>query len=170
MKALTIWQPYLAGVLHGDGWCTGLTIGLRCKDRDFAETFAEGMNAVFELRVVAKKDSRGYWLIRLGNRSGRFDALRAYEPTDNDELTSWLRGLFDSEGNAQLWLYPRRGGNAYHRRIAFYSTELRTLDRALEYLSWLEVSATIRATKNSASHKGDKTVFELRIVRRDGFE
>lgn len=24
MKALTVWQPqaYLAGVLHGDGWCT----------------------------------------------------------------------------------------------------------------------------------------------------
>lgn len=169
MKALTIWQPYIAGVLHGDGWCTGRTLGLRSKDADFAATFAEGVNATCGTGATARLDERGYWLVRLRNRSGRFDRLRRYEPTDNDELGSWLRGLFDSEGNAQLWLNTRNGPHSYHRRVAFYSTEIRTLWRAAEFLDWLEIPNSIRATTNSASHKGRRTVFELRVCRRAGF-
>ena len=169
MKALTIWQPYLAGVLHGDGWCTRLAIGLRVKDHDFSELFCEGLNTLFGTAYAPKKDERGYWLVRSGNKTGRFDRLKTYEPTDNDELGCWLRGLFDSEGNAQLWLDHKKGPNSYHRRIAMYSTDLDTLHRAAEFLEWLDVSHSIRPTKNSETHKGSKTVFELRIIRRDGF-
>jgi hypothetical protein len=170
MKALTVWQPYLAGVLHGDGWCTPLTLGLRVKDRVFADVFAQAINALFDLSISPKLDERGYWLVRARNKSGRFDGLRDHEPTDNDELSSWLRGLFDSEGNAQLWLNTAKGPHSYHRRIAFYSTVPGTLIRASDYLDWLEVPNSIRPTKNSLSHKGTKTVWELRVLRREGFQ
>lgn len=169
MKALTVWQPYLAGVLHGDGWCTRLTLGLRSKDLDFAEIFAEAVNRLFGMNLSPKWDDRGYWLVRTSNKSGRFDRLRLFEPTNNDDLSSWLRGLFDSEGNAQLWLPPDRGPNCFHRRIAMYSTNIATLNRASEFLTWLEVDHTIRATRNSISHKGTLTVYELRMIRRSGF-
>ena len=169
MKSLTVWQPYLAGVLHGDGWCTQKTLGLRVKDRDFAEAFAEGVRHVFGVTLEPKPDERGYWLVRASNRTGRFDGLREYEPTDNDELGSWVRGLFDSEGNAQLWLNEAAGPASYHRRVAMYSTNIETLQRAAKFLAWLDVSCSIRPTKNSSSHKGTKTVHELRVVRQNGF-
>ena len=169
MKALTIWQPYLAGTLHGDAWCTELTIGLRVKDGGFAETFAAAINALYGLAVAPRRDERGYWLVRVGNKTGRFSCLRSYEPRDNDELSSWLRGLFDSEGNAQLWLDRSNGPYSFHRRIAFYSTTPATLLRASDYLDWLEVPNSMRPTSNSVGHKGTKTVWELRIRRREGF-
>src|SRR5690348_4244567 len=103
MTVMNFPQPYLAGVLSGDGWCTPRTLGLRCKDADFASAFAQAVNAVFGLSIEPAVDERGYWLTRAGNRSGRFNMLRDFEPTNNDDLSSWLRGLFDSEGNAQLW-------------------------------------------------------------------
>lgn len=169
MKALTIWQPYVAGVLHGDGWCTDKTLGLRVKDGDFAALFAEAVNAIAGTALRPITDERGYWLVRAGNRSGRFSVLKGYSPTDNDELGSWLRGLFDSEGNAQLWFNPKNGPASYHRRVALYSTDVGTLARASEYLTWLEVPHSIRETINSVSHIGSKTVHELRVVRREGF-
>lgn len=169
MKAVTLWQPYLAGVLHGDAWCTALTIGLRAKDRDFVEAFAEGFNFVTGIAITPKTDERGYWLVRSGNKSGRFDALRAYDPVGNDEVASWLRGLFDSEGNAQILALPHVGPNSFHRRIAIYSTNRVTIAKAAEYLERLNISNTSADTKSSASHKGSKIVVELRITRRDGF-
>lgn len=166
---LTIWEPYLAGVLHGDGWCTRLTIGLRVKDKEFADLFAEAVNELYGTSLAPARDDRGYWLVRCGNKTGRFTKLKTYQPTDNDEVGCWLRGLFDSEGNAQLWLNAKMGPNSYHRRVAFYSTDMRTLATASEYLDWLGVAHSIRPTKNSASHKGTKVVYELRMVRRAGF-
>lgn len=168
MKALTIWQPYVAGVLHGDGWCTSKTLGLRVKDHDFALTFAECLRALCG-SVTPERDERGYWLIRRRNGSGRFNRLRNYRPTDNDEVGCWLRGLFDSEGNAQLWFNPKNGPASFHRRVAFYSTEMHTLERASQYLEWLEVPHSIRTTRNSVTHLGTKTVFELRVIRQEGF-
>lgn len=166
IPALTIWQPYVAGVLHGDGWCTDLSLGLRVKDHDFCETFAEGVAQISEVRLTPKPDERGYWLVRASNRSGRFSGLRTYEPRDNDELGCWLKGLFDREGNAQLW---HMRGNSYHRRVAIYSTAAETLARAAEYMDWLDIPHSLRPTTNSASHKGKKLVLELRVVRQDGF-
>lgn len=169
MKALSVWQPqaYLAGVLHGDGWCTDLTLGLRCKDLDFSETFAAALNDACGTQVKPKRDERGYWLIRQGNKSGRFSHLKAFEPSDNDHLSAWLRGLFDSEGNAQLW---HMKASSFHRRIAIYSTSMSTIERAAEFLDWLDVPHSIRATRKSRTSKGTKTVFELRMVRKEGFE
>lgn len=168
MKALTVWQPCLAGVLHGDGWCTELSLGLRCKDGDFSEAFATGVNTLFGTALLPRRDERNYWLVRAGNKSGKFSTLKSYEPRDNDEVSSWLRGLFDSEGNAQFSV-SSRGENSFYRRVAIYSTARGTIDRAAEFLDWLDVPHSIRATKNSSSHLGSKTVFELRMTRQDGF-
>jgi hypothetical protein len=170
MKALTIWQPYLAGVLHGDGWCTPLTLGLRSKDRDFAGVFAEAVNALFGTALQSKTDERGYWLVRASNKSGRFNDLKDYEPSDDKERAAWLRGLFDSEGNAQILPQPRRGPNSYHRRVAFYSTNFVTLGLAASHLHSLDIKHLIRSTKNSATHKGLKLVGELRLCRREAFQ
>src|SRR5262245_52208008 len=133
MKALSLWQPYISGVLHGDGWCTRLTIGLRSADKDFAETFAEGLSALFSMTVIPKRDERGYWLIRIGNQSGRFSYLRNSPIETEDEKAMWLRGLFDSEGNANLCSSNVSAGS-FNRRVAIYSTDSDTLRRAESYL------------------------------------
>jgi LAGLIDADG-like domain len=160
--------PYLAGVLHGDGWCTPLTIGLRCKDEDFSQAFAEAVNGVFGLSVRSKRDERGYWLVRTSNKSGRFNDAKAYTPRDDAERAAWLRGLFDSEGNAQC-LKLRTGQASYGRRIAFYSTEVDTLEKASRHLSALGIQHKQYQTKNSATHIGCKMVYELRVIRRESF-
>ena len=169
MLAISLWQPYLAGVLHGDAWCSNLTIGLRCKDRDFSQQFAACINAGFARSVQPKRDERGYWLVRVGNKSGTFSALRAFVPKGDEAIAMWLRGLFDSEGNAQLWHMPHVSQLSYHRRVAFYSTAVHTLLTASSYLTALAIPNTLRPTKNSASHRGSKIVHELRVVRREGF-
>jgi hypothetical protein len=171
MKAIspTIWQPYIAGVLHGDGWCTDLTLGLRVKDRDFAEVFASGVNSVCRTILSPKIDERGYWLVRASNRTGRFSHLKSYVPANNAERAAWIRGLFDSEGNAQITALPRVGPGSFVRRIAMFSTNQATLNTASAYLTTLGISNAIRATKNSASHKGTKTVFVLHVRGREGF-
>ena len=170
MKAISLHQPYLAGVLHGDGWCSPLTIGLRCKDQDFAEAFAAALSSGFEGKFIPRRDERGYWLIRKGNKTGRFNHLRNYQPTDDDERAAWLRGLFDSEGNAQCLSRPRLGPNSFQRRIDIYSTEQGTLEKASEFLGTLGIRHTIRATKNSSTHKGTKIVFELSLQKREAFQ
>ncbi len=163
------WPAYLSGVLHGDGWCSPLTIGLRVKDGGFAEAFAAGLNALFGLSLSPRRDERGYWLVRTSNQTGKFNWLRNFEPCNDDDLSSWLRGLFDSEGNAQLWLNEKMGPRSYHRRIAIYSTSVPTLERAAEFFEWLEIPHSFRSTKNSATHYGTKIVWELRVTRREGF-
>lgn len=174
MKALTVWRErqarsYIAGVLHGDGWLTALTIGLRCKDEDFARAFADAVNSVYGFRLIPCLDERGYWLARSSNKRSHFAGAKDHDPTTAIEQTAWLRGLFDSEGNAQLLAKPARGPNSYHRRVAFYSTEPATLTKASGYLTALGILHTRRSTTNSASHKGTKTVEELRITRKDSF-
>ena len=169
IRPWTSWHAYVAGVLHGDAWLTPLTIGLRVKDRGFADAFAIGVNEICRTALQAKTDERGYWLVRGGNKSGRFNGLKQFEPANNDDLSSWLRGLFDSEGNAQLWLNEKMGPHSYHRRIAMYSTELPTLELAGEFMEWLEIPHSFRSTKNSAGHFGTKEVWELRVTRREGF-
>ena len=140
-------KAYLAGVLHGDGWCTRLTLGLRAKDQDFVQAFCQAVNDVFDMDLAPRLDDRGYWLVRTSNKTGKFDWLRDYNPRDNREVGRWLRGLFDSEGNAQLVKRPSLGPNSYQRRVAMYSTNLMTLQQGLHYLIHLGISAKIRTTK-----------------------
>lgn len=172
MRALTIYQPqaYLAGVLHGDGWCTDLSLGLRCKDFDFSTAFAAALNDACGTQVTPRRDERGYWLIRQGNKSGKFSHLRGVEPENSAEVSAWLRGLFDSEGNAQCISLPRKGPNSFQRRIAFYSTSTDTLLRAHSYLNLLGLDSVIREQTASATHKGTKPVFELKLVRRPSLQ
>ncbi len=162
-------RPYLAGVLHGDGWCTDRTIGLRAKDRDFVSAFRVALFVSTGKRANLLPDGTRYWRCRASNSTGRFSGLRSYEPADSDEVGWWLRGLFDSDGNAQIT--PVRGRpRSFSRRVAIYSTTRSKLERAVEYLGWLSIPAIIRETKNSTTHRGDRLVYELRILRREGFE
>ncbi len=162
MRALTLWQPYLAGVLHGDGWCTRLTLGLRVNDGDFARAFCGALKSGFGVDRRPKRDERGYWLVRVGNKRGTFDGLRTYRPRGRKEIAAWLRGLFDSEGNAQL-CKAKISANSWHRRVSFYSTDQTTLDRAATYLSELGIETVWYVEKNSKGHKGTKVVYQLRI-------
>lgn len=160
MKALAL--AYLSGVIHGDGWLTDRELALRVKDADFAHAFADAIAVAFDVDFPARHDERGYWLVRRGNTSGRFNSLRAFVPASAAERAAWVRGLFDSEGNAQF--RPTVGGpRCFSRRVAMYSTEISTLDRALGYLAGLGVPSYIRATKNSTGHIGTKVVFELSV-------
>jgi hypothetical protein len=169
MKAISLWQPYLAGVLHGDGWCTRLTLGLRCKDHDFSLAFCAALTAGFGIKKKPGKDERGYWLIRVGNKSGIFNGLCNYEPNNDKERAVWLSGMFDSEGNANL-SKSNMSKRSFNRRIAFYSTNHQTIEISSSYLDRLSIPNIIRETSNSNSHKGSLVVFELRVLRREGFE
>lgn len=161
-------RPYLAGVLHGDGWCTDKTIGLRAKDRDFVQAFRISLFVATGKRTNLLPDGTRYWCCRASNSTGRFSGLRSYEPTDNDEVGWWLRGLFDSDGNAQIT--PVKGRPcSFSRRVAIFSTTRAKLERAADYLEWLAVPTSIRTMKNSPSHFGSRTVYEIRILRREGF-
>lgn len=162
---------YIAGVLHGDGWCTELTIGLRCADHDFASTFALALNTATGTILVPRFVEGRFWSVRSGNKSGRFDHLKDFQPRTAAEQAAWVRGLFDSEGNAQarpIGKPPRM--NSIHRRVSMYSTEPGTLERAANYMANLGIETALRKTKNSAGHLGSKVVLELRVRRRSGFK
>lgn len=164
MKALTLHQPYLAGVVRGDGWVTRLTLGLRVADEEFAQQFARSVRHVYGVSTVARRDERGYWLVRVGNKTGRFDGLRLFEPSTAEESRCWLRGLFDSEGNAQLVHRPRVSPNAYQRRVSFYSTSVETIEMAADALSGLGLRTIRSHVKPTAGHLGSKPVIELRLA------
>ena len=162
MKCLSLWQPYIAGVLHGDGWCTRKTIGLRCKDRDFSIAFSNALKDSSLTTSGSRQDERGYWLVCVSNRTGKFSHLKRYQPRGRAEIAAWLRGLFDSEGNAQL-LKLKKWKNSYHRRVAMFSTVQATLKRAKRYLKRLGIVAKIVSHKNSKGHKGKKKVYQLKL-------
>src|SRR5262245_17678066 len=98
---------YLSGVLHGDGWCNEQTIGLRVKDQDFAQAFARALTKIAMEDYAPRLDGRGYWLVRTDNCNGRFCHIKSFKPETDTERALWLRGLFDSEGNAQLFQLKR---------------------------------------------------------------
>ena len=162
MRGLTLWKAYLAGVLHGDGWCTKLSIGMRVKDKDFSEAFAEAVNVIFGTSLTPRRDERGYWLVRTSNKTGRFSEARPYEPIMPDEVGAWLRGFFDSEGNADL-TKAKISLNAWHRRVSFYSTDYDTIERARGFLEMLGIKSVTYTEKPSAGHKGKRTVYQLRV-------
>jgi len=178
MEAL-VQQPfaYLAGVLKGDAW---LSAGhgrspsgyfcLRVADREFADAFAAAITAAFGVDAIVNRDERGYWLCRKYNGQHRFTPLLDYRPRRPETKAAWLRGLFDSEGNANLTARPENGPRSFSRRVSFYSTDDLTLAIAAGCLSALGINSRVRVVPPSAGHLGSKTVFELSVAAsRDAY-
>ncbi len=166
-KALNELYPeaYLCGVLHGDGWCTQRAIGLRVADYEFSAAFADALQRVFSVRVQPHKDERGYWLVRTRNSTGKYSVLLSFEPQLCDEMAAWVRGLFDSEGNACLRL-KKANSQSYGRDISLFSTTISTLERAAHYLTFLQIPTYLYPRRNGAGHKGSRTVYRLSVAGR----
>lgn len=154
---------YVCGVLYGDGYATDLSIGLRVSDLDFACAFADALARTTGLWIPPRRDG-DYWAVRTSNKTGIHSELRAYVPQTLEEKAAWVRGLFDSEGNAQCRLNGV-SENSTGRRVAMYSTELSTLDRAAQYLAELGIETRCSLTQAhlNAGHKGTKPVYELSV-------
>lgn len=160
---------YLAGVLLGDGWCTdgpSGSIGLRVSDEDFACAFAVALEIGTGSVTRPHKTRDGYWEVRNRNDSGRFSQIKSYQPETDEEVAAWLRGLFDSEGNATLTQKSGYGAESFNRSVAFYSTNMETLTRADAYLNRLGITTRLRQMRHSVGHLGTKPTFEL-AVRHD---
>lgn len=172
MKALSILQPtaYLAGVLLGDGWLSKPSknakygyLCLRCKDRDFAETFAGAIGDAFSTNAKVKVDERGYFLVRRYNTGNQFAILGGYEPIGLEQKAAWLQGFFDSEGCVSFDKRPG-GPNSWNRRICFAGTNERTLAMASRLLRDLNIRCVVSKQKASNGHIGKKQVFLLIIT------
>lgn len=163
MKALSLNHAYLAGVIVGDGYCTSKTLGILAKDKDFVETFQSAIKNGFGTKLKITT-SNGYWRIVSSNKSGRYNLLINYKCKTDREKVEWLRGLFDSEGNVQLLRMKRISENSYCRRIAIYSTNRKTLNKASVYLNILKIKNNIKPIKSSEGHLGKKQVYELKII------
>lgn len=143
MKSLTVRQPYayLAGVLRGDGWLNS-SLCLRVADRDFAETFAATIRNGYGCTAKVNIDERGYFLVRR-NSAGRFEHLRTLIPESSEARAAWLRGYFDSEGNAQLTPLPTQGDRSFGRRVSFadlgFATRWSTLKPSKGHIGTLPV-------------------------------
>lgn len=180
MRALTLQEPaaYLSGVLHGDAWLSSGSrnsragyLCLRVADQDFADAFAAAIAVEFDRHPIPALDERGYWLTRTYNGHHRFDGLRTFEPSTDAERAAWILGMFDSEGNVSLVPKPWRGPGSWERRIAFYSTEPRTLDRLDDFLRALDLPTTRTVVRPSAGHLGSRVVEQLRVrSSRDYFQ
>ena len=158
-------RSYLAGVIKGDGWCTK-TLGLRVADFDFAETFSVSIAAAFGVsppRIAVEKRVDGtYYVVKLGNRSGRFNLLRHIKPLTTPDRSAWLRGMFDSEGSVSL----RRNGvseNSWGRSIQFFSTTRSTINEVVRHLLDLGIPSYIGKMKSSVGHKGTKPVLFVTV-------
>ncbi len=150
---------YLAGVLCGDGWESPKDIGLRVKDRDFADTFAVALEIVTGHRARPRLE-RSYWTVRAKRDSQN---LKGFKPTTKEEMAYWLRGLFDSEGNVQMVKVPNYP-DSWIRRVALYSTEPSTIKRAGIYLDSLEIPSRVRLRKPTKGHLGNLPVYELSLI------
>lgn len=159
---ITLWQPYLAGVLHGDGWCTNLTIGLKVKDYDFSLAFCHNLNIGFGFSLKPRLDERGYWLVRTSNKKGYFSHIKSYQPRNKEEIAAWLKGVFDSEGNASL-LKSKISLNSWNRRVSMYSTDYETITKIESYLLQLGMPNVTRKMKATKGHKGTKPVYEIKL-------
>lgn len=166
LRCLSLHQPlpYLAGVVVGDGWLTARTLGLRVADEEFARSFQTSIRETFGVEAVCRTDERGYWLVRTSNRTGRFDSLRSFAPHSDQECRSWLRGMFDSEGNAQCLHRPSISAAAYQRRVAFYSTNEATIACLRRCLMTLGFSHIRHEVTPSLGHLGSKQVVEIRLA------
>lgn len=162
MKALSIKQSkaYLAGVVASDGWCKK-TFGLRTKDKDFAQAFSDTIYQVYNLKRQPALEGN-YWVVRFSNLSKRFGNLETYIPITHDECTAWLRGYFDGDGSAML-RSKKTTPNAYDRRVLFVSTDTKLLDKAMGYLSGIDIDGRVRKWHCGKGHWGKKPMYALLV-------
>lgn len=118
-----------------------------------------------KIAVYPHKDERGYWLVRTRNSTGKYSVLLSFEPQLCDEMAAWVRGLFDSEGNACLRL-KKANSQSYGRDISLFSTTISTLERAAHYLTFLQIPTYLYPRRNGAGHKGSRTVYRLSVAGR----
>lgn len=156
-------EAYVCGVLHGDGYVTDLSIGLHVSDLDFACAFADALARATGLWIPPRRDG-DYWTVRTSNKTDIHSGLRGHMPQTLEEKAMWVRGLFDSEGNAQCRLNGV-SENSTGRRVAIYSTELSTLERAAQYLADLGIETRCSLTQAhlNEGHKGTRPVHELSV-------
>lgn len=165
MKALTIHKAYLSGVVAGDGWISSLSIGLGAKDLDFVEAFVEAFNSIFDRQIKIRQE-KDYWVARTSNKTGKFDCVKTYTQNTKEEKAMWIRGLFDSDGNANL----SKVKNGWSRKVAIYSTKTELLEKICLFLDDLGIGTKIYAKKNGSTHYGKKPMFELKVKDgRDNF-
>jgi hypothetical protein len=182
LRALTVRQPvaYLAGVLAGDGYLSKPTrgrlhgiLGLHVADEDFARAFAEAVRVAYGVGPAVRRERAGYWRVARYNGYGRFDGLlpyRSFRTDDDDERAAWLRGFFDSEGNASL-LRLRKGVNSWSRRVCVFNTDLRILGTAADFLAALGYLTVQSHVPPDAGHLGTLPVYQLRLRQsRENFE
>lgn len=168
---------YLSGCLQGDACITGGQrksprgyLRLRCKDVDFAVAFRDAILAAFQRRTAVECGTDGYYDVRSYNGHGRFDALRTLRPTYHEEKEAWLRGLFDSEGNALCIRHPSQGPRSWERRVSIFSTNLVTLETARAFLDDLGIPCRLRRWHCGTGHLGTKPVHALLLnAGRDHF-
>jgi hypothetical protein len=157
-------HAYLAGVLHGDAYLIqgNRTLGLHVKDYDFMRAFTSAIQSAFGIEAQVHLERGRYWYARV-RREGLFGSLRSMRPSTDAGRGAWLRGFFDSEGNANICYRPSISPEAYIRRVKMYSTNARTLGKARAMLRSLGIPATIRPShrKKQKNHYGTKTVYEL---------
>ncbi len=170
---MSVEKAYLAGVLRGDGFYArggkrtpNGYIGLRVADEDFARRFAHAIRIAYKVPCEARLDERSYWLVRKSNGYGRFNELKTFIPHRDFHTRAFLQGLFDSEGNAQC-VVVRRWPNSRSRRVAFYSTNLETIELIERLLHSLDMyTRKVRTVRSTKGHLGTKPVYEIQLISR----
>lgn len=163
---------YLNGVIHGDGYLTNV-LGLRVSDKDFAEAFAVAASAVSGRLITPQHQADyrrqfnsvcnwKYWEARSGNRNGAFECVREFVPVTETELAAWLRGMFDSEGNATCHKI-RHGTESYGRAIEFFNCNTDTIARLVKFLEQIGIPSRPRPMKNGKGHLGTKQVYRVTL-------
>lgn len=155
---ISIARAYLAGVLHGDGWC-GKDAGLRAKDEDFVRAWAEAARIGLRLTIRVRFD--GYWVART-RRVDLVAPLRDFRPTSQEEHAAWVRGFFDSDGNANLRLNGM-SEHSYGRGVEMFKSNLHSLGLAADSLAALGIPTILRPMTNSSSHLGTKQMYRLTV-------
>jgi intein-encoded DNA endonuclease-like protein len=169
---------YVFGVLCGDG-CLCLRkkikkyyISLKCKDRDFIETF------VVRLSKVLKRDVRYRWYHKVGQY-----IVEAYVPRvstslftryptgtmnwripdfikhDNGSLaTEYLKGLFDSEGSVYSKNRTKKVVLSSFNHVGLYETK-----KLLEKLGFTRVKVSIKGNNLALNNYPDLKLFYEKI-------
>lgn len=165
MKAQTVREArcFLAGCLKGDAWITKTResyLCMRVVDYEFAFEFSRCIELGFKLNSSVTVDERSYYLVRRYNKQKMFDCLLDMEPETKREKQMWLRGVFDSEGSVEAKLNNRTG--QWTRRVAMFSTNMKTLKRVQSYLRELKISVRgIQKWSMTKGHIGTKQVYAV---------
>ena len=109
---------YIIGVLHGDGSLYineyNYRIGLGVKDYEFAETFSKNMARLLNKKVVKPywNKANNEWVVVYSSKAfytwykqQSLESLKQFIEYSKETVASFLRGLYDSEGN--YYMYKR---------------------------------------------------------------